>query len=201
MLPKEEKDFRYLSSEDVNLRLKSSVVRVSGEPVYVKGTTGNGLKVIYFHLLDQKKEGVVHSSDSELDISSPLLGNCFTRGRVEYLARGTDKLQRQGLDPSRISRYSDDFTDRGFAGQWEELGKTIKGVFPTFSEAKEVGEMPFGRYLSLGRTKDTGVLKIRHLVNTIGLYFKTDSLGLVFKPYYEDKMIQRLSPFMEVRAC
>lgn len=100
--------FRYDSSQDVNMRLRDTICRYNGEPVFIRGCTvtnddATGLSV-EGRLILSGTPVVFHSSDELLDVESVPLGWVTSvQGRPFYICRSTKTSQRQGVNPQSMT--------------------------------------------------------------------------------------------------
>lgn len=136
------KEFRYDNQNDVNMRLKGTVLRYRGRPVYCLGSFED-LRIQLEDIGDYGKNGppfIVHSSDADLDISSVPLGWANFEGYCLYLMRSARNSQRQGVNPGSLIYYDPaPRGDRSMArfvfnnhSDLYAIGACILGDYPSF---------------------------------------------------------------------
>src|SRR5690606_28215456 len=94
-------EFRYDNSSDAAMRLKGTIVRYEGRPVYILNVFDN--LVLQVEDISDPTGGEileVHSSDPDLDIASPPLGWSNHKKYCIYLMRSARNSQKQGINPS-----------------------------------------------------------------------------------------------------
>lgn len=135
------KEFRYDNVTDTSMRLKGTIIRYRGLPVYVESCYDN-LYMMVSPIHDRGNDSpiTVHSSDKELDISSVPLGWANFEDYSIFLMRSARNSQKQGMSPSSIVYFdptvrSDRNTNRfRFENRAElySIGDCILGKYPSF---------------------------------------------------------------------
>lgn len=135
------KEFRYDNSNDVNMRLKGTILRYKGRPVYCSGAIDDvRISIEYIDGQDTASPFVVHSSDVDLDISSVPLGWVNLKGYSLFLMRSARNSQKQGVNPGSLV-YFDPHPRGGrstsrfhFENRHElfSIGAAVAGKYPSF---------------------------------------------------------------------
>lgn len=133
------KEFRYNNENDVTMRLKGSIVRYRGRPVYVGSTHGS--YDILVTDLGTLEDRVIHSSDVDLDISSVPVGWCNSTKGLQYLMRTAKNSQKQGVVPQSLTSFMplnggqlDHFHFQGVE-QLKPLARMINNDYPSVGQA------------------------------------------------------------------
>lgn len=206
---------RYELSDDIMRRLVGTVVRYKGRPIEVLdlAPSSGHLRIVARDLIGDSSSSpsfniIIHSSDVELDISSPPLGfsNAEEAPSSIYVARQPTRSQNQGVYFNRLICYGDS-VEQGYPFTKKAFGRMVLGEYPNFSECadrirgnKPNSSLAFGRYLGLQGTGDKEVLAIKHLINNVGVYYPSESRGFLFPLYDEVRLREKLKPYMELGA-
>lgn len=174
---------RYDRAEDVRMRLHGTVVRYKNKPVQISASSSTELYVKVRKLTDPSgasyfKESV-HSSDSDLDISSPPIGYMNLNGYTFYVQRLPTRKQHQGLCGSVIVCYyeSKESMDTIRAEDHifgQEMSDVIENIYPSGIESLEsmfrnsqIRSKAFHRRFALVHD-EVGLIKLKHMTKTIG---------------------------------
>lgn len=135
-------EFRYDNMNDVNMRLKGTILRYKGRPVYCSGVYDGVTVSLEYIDCPGKPEPtfVVHSSDVNLDISSAPLGWVNFKGYSLYLMRSARNSQKQGVNPGSLVYFDpqprgERSTNRFRFDNHSELfsiGLCVAGEYPSF---------------------------------------------------------------------
>lgn len=204
MIPPKEvtNPLRYDNTDDISRRLTKTLVRFRGKPVYIKGVAGN-LHVRAYNPLEKGLDFYVHSSDVDLDISSPPLGYTNHDNHSWYLTRRPSRQQIQGIQIQHCMVYPAEkyIQGRGY-NDLGDVSRTILGEYPSFEKALErsiVGSQAWSRHLAFVSTKDPGLRIIKHLWDDIGVYSVSGNEGIITKKFSEDvNLISNLQKYMGV---
>lgn len=138
-------EFRYDNTNDVNMRLKGTILRYKGRPVYCGGAYDNiHISIEYIDCPDKPEPAsIVHSSDVELDISSAPLGWVNFKDYSLYLMRSARNSQKQGVNPGCLVYFDpqprgERATNRFRFDHHSELfsiGLCVAGEYPSFKAA------------------------------------------------------------------
>lgn len=140
-------EFRYDNPNDVNMRLKGTILRYKGRPVYCAGAYDDiSVSIEYIDGPDTANTFVVHSSDADLDISSVPLGWVNFKGFSLFLMRSARNSQKQGVNPGSLVYF--DPQPRGgrstnrfrFENRHELfcIGSAVAGKYPSFKAVLEL---------------------------------------------------------------
>lgn len=180
-------ELRYSSSQDVNMRLKSTLVSYKGEPVYCTGAIAVGSDLTGLHvILHRIKDGqtfYAHSSDVELDVTSLPLGWInwsYNNAKVPlFLCRTTRTSQKQGVCLSSVLVTNP--RDRGHGGMglnWNsvpELKPLLDCINDRVFSIRDTTSYAFGGVLSrewaLVREMSQSAFVIYHRSVEVGTYF------------------------------
>lgn len=142
-------DYYYAAS-----RLKNSIVRVGGMPVYVHNI--NEDCIVWYTRLGGNGESSDHLED--FDLSPVPLGNVNEGGKCSYTFRSPSRYYKQGLTKEVFrSKF---FPVNLFS---EAVSKTIRGIYPNIKDCFELlmcGEsnhIAFSRSFSLNHAGDKEV--------------------------------------------
>lgn len=198
---------RYLTEEDIQLRINDTLCRLDGEPVYVS-SSGKYPHVMCVPILGESAPEILDANSSRLDVSSPEFGMVQQGTDVYFGVRLPLRQQKQGLSngnhqytligvPSRNVRPN----HKGFFSDKRPLAKSIKNLYPSIEEAREIyqagGSVPLSRRIALSRSG--GVEAVVYTTLLVGLYdFKKNAVTLA-NSFKNDVISQALSRFMEVR--
>lgn len=174
---------RYESENDVNLRLKSSLVRKGNEPVYVQAVEDKETVVVHNCHTGRKERIEVE----KLNLTPVPLGYVITGGDVVYVTRKPTRKYKQGLTNDNSSAKHV-LTGRPVAVRMndEGLAKTIMGEFPSIEEAfqrcREGADIiPFSRNWAVANCKDE--LCVMYKCEVVG-YVGDNSVMLSPDKYY-----------------
>lgn len=179
------KPLRYDSAQDVQMRLRDTICRYDGEPVFIQGITAipgdpSGLYVNARYILS----GIpvtFHSSDVLLDVSSVPLG-WFDGPEYQkplYMCRTTKTSQRQGVHPQSMQLWDPcrrDFINGLGWSNWQDLiplGRAVKG--DVFKITKVISR-PYGG--ALGR--DWALVNPRGDGKLYTVYHRSIEVGTFF---------------------
>lgn len=160
-----EASLRYDRDEDVQARLSGTIVRYQGNPIFIDAVNVRNPLHVLAHDCITKVKFDIHSSDVELDISSPPLGYVNTEDNCTYLTRVPARRFKQGVDAGAVDYFwpmealkavtkgkeNDDRDDEGIrlrlggrragGGGWRvqehHLAKTILNDYPIFDRDLE----------------------------------------------------------------
>jgi hypothetical protein len=193
-------ELRYTEPNDIQMRLYNTVIRYNSRPVFVLGFGNDELHIRVHDLLSGIVHENVHTSDSDLDISSPPLGYCnLGEEAAVYVTRCPRRKQQQGFCPQHAIVYYDREPSSGFKYNTTMLGPMIAGIYPSFDEVvqrvknskgKKRFAASYDRYFSLYKTKDPSLMRIKHLIDDVGLYVASEGVGFIlptFKTEYRLK--------------
>lgn len=175
---------RYNSVEDLSMRLKNTIVRYRGEPVFIDKVTPD-LDVRVVKLLDRFRTSYVDSSHEDLDISSPPLGFMNNVNEAGYIFRTPRNTQKQGVVPSNLTvmLINNGRSYREGIG-WETIedlipiGQSIAGIYPSFEEVVDMVSKPRpNRNVSQAFSRDWAMVS-RH--GFMGVYHKTIPVALYY---------------------
>jgi hypothetical protein len=188
------KPLRYETIQDVDMRLVGGFVRFQGTAFYCHSATPD----LLVRLIDvsqpeasiESSALLVHSSDEELDISSPPLGWCMTRSGPMYLMRSPKRSQKQSVNPKSLQIFTPNKDRADYRGltsgyrydHWRDLlpvKKCIEGVYPPIEEVLKKGIGSFDRnWMLVGSTSDR-VSTLYHKFVPVGS-FLSDKNAFVF---------------------
>lgn len=179
---------RYMTAQDVQLRLNKTVVMYRGHPVYVgqglmtEYTGADDLTLDVFDLIEQRWLPKVHSSDEELEVKAQYLGYFNLRdGRnidtATYAARLPCRRQRQGLSQENCYIYN---------LNGNILNNRMDNIHPSYLKMKSFGEMMMNEYPKfeecLKQLKDHDRCKARAFGRK--LLITEDEIGLIKLHYF-----------------
>jgi hypothetical protein len=176
---------RYDNPHDVSMRLNGCVARYKGEPVILTYIGDDNVLHVNYRPLRKPnaKWQSIHSSDVELDISSPPLGylNHVETKAAYYVQRVPVRKQFQGfhsdnsnVEPECEQRYA---TQRIYhLIKTPEMADTIDNKYPSGDRIIEmmlsdpsIRSMAFHRKFAI-RRDEIGIFKLRHMTRTIGFF-------------------------------
>jgi hypothetical protein len=202
------KELRYNDTADIHMRLSSTIIRYRKSPVFIHGLGDKELHVRAADLLSGQQLDI-HSSDEELDISSPPLGYCNPgEDSTIYVVRCPRRMQKQGFYPQYAFVYYDKQVSGGFKGPVTSLGPTIVGNYPSFEESvqrvkdnknKKSFGRSYDRYFSIWKTKDSSLMRIKHLIDDVGIYIPAEGVGLILPDFKNEiRLKSKLRKHMEL---
>lgn len=163
-----------VGNDDLNTLFADSVVRYSGELVYVHGVAkANTLSFSYF---GTQQKAAASVSDPLFDFSPIPLGMCNCGTDALFLSRVPKRQFKQGLSYQAVRGKQLDGKDARymleivFNTSTSYLSKCIKKDYPSLTEALEIVEMDGIR--SVAFHKHFAITK-KHEV-----FFKTDCIGV-----------------------
>lgn len=171
---------RYDSQNDVRMRLNGTIVRWRTEPIIVSDY-GEDLLLKGKRLSNGRTlPDLIHSSDEDLDISSPPLGYLNYNGRAYYVQRIPIRKQLQGFHPDVATIFSESASDTPENTysliKSKHMADTIKNIYPNGYESlqallksKNVLSIAFHRRWALVKD-ELGIIKLRHNIQTIGWF-------------------------------
>ena len=193
------KEKRYSNPSDVNMRLGGTVVRFQGDPFFVINT--DGMNVVGYHLgVDESDTLTIHSSESDLDISSPPLGMTFIQEMGPcYVMRGPRRSQRQGLNPNHLLLYILNNRDlaQGFPFNNSEnrrsLSRCITGVYQPF-HALVANNKPgvFHRRWGLAKSSSNDCMLIFHKTRCVGFVNRKKKMVYIPKDFFSKTRMMEL---------
>jgi hypothetical protein len=177
---------RYDTASDVKLRLHGSIVRYKGTPVTAKARL-NDNDDLYLRLVSLRDfvfNEYIHSSDTDLDISSPPLGYMNTDEITHYIQRIPTRKQVQGFTHHSASFLTDSpnpFHSNPLTMLHSvAMADTIDGKYPNGIEVLEklmsspsIVSIAFHRKFALMKD-EISLIKLRHMGKSIG-FFKPGS--------------------------
>ncbi len=176
---------RYLNGDDVHRRLHNTIVRYQGQPVFCRQCEDS----LYLDLRPLRKTSFsikeIHSSDEELDVSSPPLGYMNTPTCSVYVQRVATRKQHQGFCTNVAQQYVegelDDSLNSYFAGP--HMADLIEDIYPKISACinklknHTVWSVAFHRKFSFNKIP-YGPVNLNHMNRPIG-WMHPDNLGTV----------------------
>lgn len=179
------KEFRYDNPTDANMRLKGTLIRYRGQAAYVTSINDNlylTLELLYKKALSHDYI-FVHSSDIDVDISSPPLGWANFENTPLYLMRTAKNSQKQGINPSSMMFFSPLRGSRSMGrfsfnahSELYSIGDCIDGDFPSFEKATTSGNgAAFDRDWAVFNPRP------RHQSRFYSVYHKTVCVGVYDK--------------------
>jgi hypothetical protein len=134
---------------DLRLRLKNSIIRYNGHPIFIMDALGTG-ELMYKTLEDLDRNphypgDLVHSDDPGIDIDPVPLGYVNLRGKdAQYFVRVPWRRYRHGLTPESMSIMTPvgqlehpQYVKPEEAFSWVDLSDTIRGRYPYFEDILE----------------------------------------------------------------
>lgn len=174
---------RYESENDINLRLKGSLVRKGNEPVLVEDAIGNN-KVAVYNCFTGNKEKV---GIEDLDLTPVPLGFVLTKNGLSYVSRKPTRKYKQGLTQENMRSVDVlEGVENRVRLHDESMINAIMGVYPSVEEAFQRcrnGEkvVPFSRHWAVANHKDE--LCVFHKTEVVG-YVGDNSVVLSPDKYY-----------------
>lgn len=169
---------RFVTSEDVNSRLRDSYIRYKGKPHYVAAHQVSDI-CIQDVLDSNSKPFWVHSSSTLLDLSSPPLGYVFDhrRCRAFYLSRSPRRRWKMGADNGNVlvsSSKSDDERITLSNINAKDVGKCIAGDYPSLKIALKMLRSDTVHGVPVSR-----VFALEKLDKSLLLFYKNVLAGVV----------------------
>lgn len=171
---------RYDRGSDVIMRLHDTVIRYRGKPVHVKALSEESLFVKIKYLDKNKFETEhVHSSDIDLDISSPPLGYLNANRYAFYVSRIPTRKQKQGFCTEVSNYFVESINGHNELNVTKyfydkPLYDTITNHYPTGPQAleiilskKDINSIAFHRKFALLRD-ELNIIKLKSIGRTIG---------------------------------
>ena len=162
------KKHRYPSDDDANMRLKGTILRYKGRPVfagYCEEAT------IHFNFLDTGNSGSCHHSDTDLDITPIPLGWFKPAEQPPiYCMRGPRRAHKQGLHLPSIKYFNGKSLHQGL--QHQSLTQLSKAFVPerkSFSSLAREGVV-LTRLWALVPLEKVGWFTLFHKYIEVGLY-------------------------------
>lgn len=176
-LPENSTDLRYGTNSDASMRLSGTVIKYENIPIFVKGVSEEDTMLRAWDMLEEGQLFLIHYNDVRLDVSSQPLGYVYDPDVFDapcFLTRAPRRLQKQGIDPTRLiiyrkGRYSGLGIGPGHGRAIIALGKTLRNEYPSI-QSLEAPQGALSRSLAFYTTKDK---KLR------SLFYKNSSVGLV----------------------
>lgn len=197
---------RYDTPADVKLRLHNSIVRYKGIPVNVQLYNGSSL-VLKAHTLRPNEDPIfhdtIHSSDVELDISSPPLGYMNTPNTSIYVQRIATRKQIQGfylgsahwIIDNLEAHYNNSTIQQYLTS--EPIANTILNKYPKGINVLEkllsnptIKSIAFHSKFSLMKD-DINLLKLRHMGRSIG-FVKPNTNKLIINKEFNNPIFTKI---------
>lgn len=171
-----------MSSSDVSLRLRNSVLLYDGDLVYVASISETGRIRIVFPLSGKMKDITVE--DEKLDIKAFHLGYFNYHDTANYCSRIPARQVRRGMCTSNIeTRFGISFNNETLAC----MAIAWKGIFPTLEEAIRLILLKQRKGVAVSRNtalfKEGHVVSLMYMRTTVG---KVEDREIVFEEGYEE---------------
>lgn len=168
---------RFATSDDVIMRLDNSIVRYKGIPVIVRFQRGMNVSIkdlLNNRLLSEN----IHSSNPDLDISSPPIGFVNFGLFTSYAQRMPRRNNKQGLNAENTVLLKGNIPDALYYDKanifTKPVAQAILNDYPTgdqvISAMKKSGDiisMSFHSKFSFVKD-DIGIIKLKHMQRTVG---------------------------------
>lgn len=193
-----EEQLRYDNDNDIVSRLVGTIIRYKNNPFLVQGVQPEyPLHIFGRDISTNKVIESIHTSDVELDISSPPLGYVNTRSECAFVSRSPARRWKQGVDPGALDYFwpasekeTSGASSHKFQVNHEGISDTIRGIYPSFDHnlIRDLQDGVYmsravGRKLAFKRSRDVKHLLIYHMSNNIGLFSIEDSSVFLFPKY------------------
>lgn len=178
----------YESANDVQLRLRHSVVRFGGQPVVVEEVGGKEMVGITNILTGERLTANV----SKLDLTPVPLGYMLHGKSLYYVMRKPTRKYKQGLCGENVmfKLVSGDEVPVSYCGK--SIGKTIAGDYPSIEEAfnlvrkGKAKAIPFSREWAVAEREDE--LCILYRGETVGFVGDTFVSILPERAYLKESL-------------
>ncbi len=197
---------RYDIPSDVNMRLHNTICRFKGKPVLVQHREET--LMVNLHCTDTKKILFrdVHSSDADLDISSPPLG-LTNHGQVSiFISRYPHRRQKQGLDISAL-HFSPLSGLSATTPNMQNIASTISGDYPSFDSVLKNMHSDSYRSCAWDRHFAFGYLNnnkknyvVYHRTHPIGVYNVKTEQAILTSVNDNLPVVAKLSEYMHVKV-
>lgn len=183
-------ELRYLSAQDVNMRLMKTIIRYRGRLVFVQGCHED-LKV---SLIDVKSNTniLAHSSDVDLDISSIELGWINAGKGACHVSRIAQNSQKQGVALNRTRVFAGWSAREPYTGySWREiedlrpfLALVGQDEYPTIRKACHGYGYAFDKDWAFSSSRpDPKTFAVYHKTIAIGTFNRSDGVFLLRRGY------------------
>lgn len=164
-------DQRYPNQHDAIMRIGQSIVRINGEPYFIK-SIAEDMTALAWNMVPGTADLQIDVNDDRIDVSSVPLGFMNVEDVGVYVARHPTRSQKQGV---QFDNCSTSFMRQvGF----HHLGnspivlqayrKAYEGLFPQINEA--VG-FAFSKTWGLKALKDKSLALLYHKSKPVAIYF------------------------------
>lgn len=199
---------RYDNQHDVEMRLHNTIVRYKEQPVLCRIRAPetepfNGLGVQIRPIAAKQWGEIIHSSDSDLDISSLPLGYLNVGDFTAYITRIPYRKQKQGISSDNTSWWPETFTSVHISFWSAIMSKnfcnTVFNIYPNAEQAlkalskkaSSVYSIAIHRKFALVKD-ELGIIKIKHMTKPIGWIPPGEKKGFLteenYNPIFEEDL-------------
>ncbi len=188
---------RYLNGDDVHRRLHNTIVRYKGIPVYCVQCTYDGMSLNLRPLRTTTFVYTnIHSSDEDLDVSSPPLGYLNTETCCVYVQRMATRKQHQGFCAHVANCHYEGILGASIASYFAgpAFADLIENKYPSIEEAIEhlnnkvnIQSIAFHRKFAFRSTFEG--IDVHHICKKIG-QLDSNNFTVLLNPRFHTPVIE-----------